>query len=173
VGGKLTIGTEKVDLDEDYAETHIAVNPGPYVMLAVSDTGIGMTKEVQPRLFEPFFTTKAKGKGTGLGLSVVHGIVTGCGGAITVDSKPGKGTTFCVYLPGVKVEKQAEVDMEEILPRGTEQILFVDDEPMLATPGKTMLEGLGYQIVTKTTAPQRPWRPSGPHPIDLTYSSPT
>jgi CheY-like chemotaxis protein len=104
------------------------------------------------RIFEPYFTTKAEGKGTGLGLSVVHGIVKSCGGAITVDSEPAKGTTFCVYFPAIEMERQPEVDVSEVLPRGTEHILFVDDEPTLATLGERMLKDLGYRVVTRTSS---------------------
>jgi two-component system cell cycle sensor histidine kinase/response regulator CckA len=118
----------------------------------VSDTGHGMDRSTMDRIFEPYFTTKAEGKGTGLGLSVVHGIVRSCGGTITVDSEPGKGTTFCVYLPANETEPLPEVDVEEVLPRGTERILFVDDEPTLATLGGKLLEDLGYRVATRTSS---------------------
>ena len=148
-GGKLTIETKNVSLDDDYTKHHIAVVPGPFVMLAVSDTGIGMDEQTKARIFEPFFTTKLAGKGTGLGLSTVYGIVKQSGGNILVYSEAGRGTTFKVYLPrvdeGDQEYKRSAESVEDLQGSGT--ILLAEDEEMVRTLASQVLEMYGYQVL--------------------------
>jgi len=148
-GGKLTLETSNVELDEKYAGEHQPIAPGSYVMLAVSDTGLGMSAEVQARVFEPFFTTKEVGKGTGLGLSMVYGIVKQSGGYIWVYSEPGQGTTFKIYLP--RVNQPAEAPGADKRPgnvqRGTETILLVEDDPQLRQLSSSVLSHCGYKVL--------------------------
>jgi two-component system cell cycle sensor histidine kinase/response regulator CckA len=148
-GGQLTIETAPVDLDARYAIEHAGVAPGPYVMLAVSDTGSGMSKEVQSRLFEPFFTTKEPGKGTGLGLSTSYGIVKQSGGHLWVYSEVGKGSAFKIYLPRVA---ESVLSTESSPPkasslRGTETVLLVEDEAMVRQLVKGILRRNGYEVL--------------------------
>jgi PAS domain S-box-containing protein len=148
-GGKLTLETANANLDEGYALDHQPIEPGQYVMLAVSDTGEGMTSETQARIFEPFYTTKEVGKGTGLGLSMVYGIVKQSGGYIWVYSEPGRGTTFKIYLP--RVDQAAEVTGGEgrsnQIQRGTETILLVEDDTQLRQLGSSVLSHCGYNVL--------------------------
>ena len=148
-GGKLTIETSHVDVDEDYARRHPPQKPGAYVLLTVTDTGTGMDAETQSRIFEPFFTTKELGKGTGLGLSTVYGIVRQSGGHIWVSSEPGQGTTFKVYLPrlvqAVQMERPVSGSTGSL--RGVETILLVEDEDALRELTRSLLEGAGYTVL--------------------------
>lgn len=148
-GGKLTIETADVVLDDTYARRHVAVTPGPYVMLAVSDTGCGMDAAIQARIFEPFFTTKAPGKGTGLGLATVYGIVKQSGGNIWMYSELGKGTTFKVYLPRVD-DLVAEVKSFHARGgdcRGAETVLVVEDEDTIRSLVGGILVSRGYTVL--------------------------
>ena len=151
--GKVTIETENTSFDEDYCAVHRGFVCGDYVMLAVSDDGSGMSKEVLDHIFEPFFTTKELGKGTGLGLSTVYGIVKQNNGFINVYSEPAKGTTFKVYLPrfvGEAMGSTAETKRETARSHG-ELVLLVEDEPVILNVGKDMLEELGYRVLTAET----------------------
>ncbi|MFO7899693.1 MAG: PAS domain S-box protein [Planctomycetota bacterium] len=147
-GGTLTIETANTELDQAYADRHAGVSPGPYVLLAVTDTGQGMDEDTLGQVFEPFFTTKAEGKGTGLGLATVYGIVKQHGGNIWAYSEPGKGSTFKVYLPRAAEGEEAVGRGERAAPRaaGTETILVVEDEEPVRKLTVRILEGRGYTV---------------------------
>jgi len=151
-GGKLVLGTANVELDGTYVRQHLGVAPGHYVVLAVSDTGTGMSIETMSHIFEPFFTTKEKGKGTGLGLSTVYGIVNQAGGYVVPYSEEGQGTTFKIYFPQTDQPAQtpAAIRLTDKLPGGTETILVVEDEKALRDLTQCILEDSGYQVLAAT-----------------------
>jgi len=146
-GGRLTIGTANIDLDTKYARQHPYVQAGSYVMLTVTDTGVGMAEDVRAHLFEPFFTTKESGAGTGLGLSMVYGAVKQNGGHIEVDSEPGHGATFKIFLPAVEEPPDTTVDADDATrPLGVETIVLVEDEEHVRTIASLMLRRQGYTV---------------------------
>jgi signal transduction histidine kinase len=147
-GGTLEISLTDIDFSPDSPALERDVMPGEYLMLTVKDTGIGMGPEVMKRVFEPFFTTREAGKGSGMGLAVVYGIVKDLQGTIAVESRPGVGSIFRVLLPKVDAEIEKEQARPAYLPKGTERILFVDDEEMLREWGETALSRLGYTVTT-------------------------
>jgi CheY-like chemotaxis protein len=144
-GGQLTIATTEANVDETTHEVRLP--PGPYVAVAVSDTGIGMSPEVAARAFEPFFTTKEAGKGTGLGLSMVYGFARQSGGHVQLASRPGHGTTVTLYLPQAKAAEAASEPGANAQPRGSEDILLVEDDDEVRAATSRMLSGLGYRVV--------------------------
>jgi CheY-like chemotaxis protein len=145
-GGVLDVTLEDVELDATFAARHAEVVPGRFQRLVVRDTGCGMSREVLARIFEPFYTTRENGEGTGMGLAVVHGIVKRCRGAITVESEPGRGTTFEILLPVAARIAPAAPAPAPALVGGTERILFVDDEPLVTRLAGDALGLLGYRV---------------------------
>jgi CheY-like chemotaxis protein len=153
-GGKLVVATSPVAIDESYVEQHPEARIGPFVCLSVTDAGVGMSKETLGRIFEPFFTTKEVGKGTGLGLATVYGIVKQHQGWVEVNSEPGVGTTFRVYLPATN--KSAEAAAEKALSNsaikgGDETILLVEDEPVLRELARVILKDYKYRVLEAAT----------------------
>ncbi len=153
-GGVLKVSLGHKELEPSEVSSWAELLPEPYLMLTISDTGHGMEKAVNERIFDPYFTTKPAGEGTGLGLSVVHGIVKSCGGIITVESEQGKGSSFKVLFPQVARGKVQETEVAKTISRGSEKILFLDNEKSIVKMGKVMLEGLGYAVVTETSGPR-------------------
>jgi CheY-like chemotaxis protein len=147
-GGTLDIRLSDHSVSPPNGDPH-GMKPGPYVKLAIRDTGVGIAPNVMERIFDPFFTTKQLGEGTGLGLSVVHGIITQHDGHITVESEPGRGSVFTVYFPKIAGESEADAAGDDVLPRGSERILFVDDEEALVEVGEDILAELGYEVTSR------------------------
>ena len=148
--GQLELNLTTKIIDEEDLASFPSLKPGKYVKLSVSDTGQGMTTEVQQRIFDPFFTTKERGEGTGLGMSVVHGILKSHNSMITVDSEPGQGSTFTVYMPVLDKVHLKQSKRKGHLPSGSEKILLVDDEIKLIEASKEMLNKLGYKVFEHT-----------------------
>jgi two-component system, cell cycle sensor histidine kinase and response regulator CckA len=170
-GGKITLETGDVLLDEEYAKHHLGVTPGPYVMLAVTDTGRGIDKATQARIFEPFFTTKDKGKGTGLGLSTVFGIVKQSGGSIWLYSEPGRGTTFKVFFPCVDEPSALVLAFDSPLTlRGSETILLVEDDDQVRAVTSGLLQRNGYQVIEARNAGEALLQSERQEHIDLLLS---
>jgi len=167
-GGILNITLADVDICPEDLPFYTNIKAGPYVKLTVSDTGHGIRREFIERIFEPYFTTKETGEGTGLGLSVVHGIVTGYGGNVKVYSEPGKGTEFQILLPKVKTDEDITHEKLETIPAGTGTILVVDDEKNIVNIIKSMLNRLGYDVITEIDAIKAlDFFRKEPHLIDL------
>jgi CheY-like chemotaxis protein len=173
-GGTLSIEAAAVELDDDYAESHAEIQPGPYVLVSVSDTGAGMPAEVRERAFEPFFTTKPVGMGTGLGLSMVYGFLKQSGGHAQIYSEPGRGTTVRLYLPiaPAPVQRQAVPDRPSPLmfPARGETILVVEDDARVRRVSAMRLATLGYRVLEAEDGP-RALRLLAEHPVvDLLFT---
>ncbi len=151
-GGILKIALRNVVIDNGDRKLALKIQPGEYVELLVSDTGVGIDPVTMDKIFDPYFTTKETGKGTGLGLAIIHGIIHDYGGTITVESVLGQGTSFHVYFPVIDKEALPSVEEAEAIPLGRERILFVDDEEILAEMGKDMLERLGYTVTVRSSS---------------------
>jgi CheY-like chemotaxis protein/two-component sensor histidine kinase len=153
-GGSLSISLKDQELDADFTRQYVQLSPGRYVVLQVTDTGQGIPEDIIDKVFDPYFTTKSLDKGTGLGLAVVNGIVNTYRGEITVESEVDKGTRFTLFLPAVAAEQGAEAAASVSIPKGTERILFVDDEPALVEIGQQLLQLLGYRVTAKSSSQQ-------------------
>ncbi len=151
-GGVLSVDLASVEVDNDLVDSYPSLREGAYAKLTVKDTGHGMEREIMDCIFDPFFTTKDEGEGTGMGLSTVHGIVQAYEGAIAVDSEPGRGTTFDVYLPLTETAAQEEKLDDEPIPGGDERVLVIDDEEVLANLIGRQLQALGYEVTVRTSS---------------------
>jgi CheY-like chemotaxis protein len=172
-GGKLTLETANIRLDEHYAVEHPDVRPGRYVMLAVTDTGEGMAPETIKRAFEPFFTTKEPGKGSGLGLSMVYGFVKQSGGHVKIYSEPSRGTAVKIYLPCTELPGKTDaptLDNGQALPVGTERILVVEDDDLVRRTVVHQLKGLGYEVLEAGHGAAALDILLGPEPVDLLFT---
>jgi PAS domain S-box-containing protein len=168
-GGVLSVilKTTVIDINEH-------VPPGEYLELTVSDTGRGIGPDIITKIFDPYFTTKTSGKGTGMGLAIIHGIIQDYGGAITVESQLGKGSTFHAYFPVIEKDAWPEIKVAETIPMGTERILFIDDEELLAEMGKEMLERLGYHVTARYSSLEAlATFKNSPHEFDLIITDQT
>ena len=150
VGGVLEVSLENFEVDSKFTKHPKSRQRRKYIKLSISDTGVGMEPEMLERIFEPFFTSRDVGEGTGMGLATVHGIIATHGGEIFVDSEPGKGTTFDIYLPQTTVQAKKEASKDQTIPEGSERILFVDDEEEIGNLARQILERAGYSVTTKT-----------------------
>ena len=168
-GGQLTVQTSNVTIDDAYAATHPDCSVGDYVLLAVSDTGLGMSAETREHAFEPFFTTKEVGRGTGLGLAMIHGAVMQNGGRVDVYSEPGLGTSFKIYLPAVREARSAVTEpVADAPPRGTENILLVEDDPTVRTLAARLLRRLGYHVTDFSSGAEAlQWLREAAEPVHL------
>ena len=150
-GGTLDIQVNNHSVSPSNGNPH-GIKPGLYTRLTVRDTGTGMSPDIMDKIFDPFFTTKKLGEGTGLGLSVVHGIVKQSNGHITVESEPGRGSTFTVYFPQITGELEADAVSDDEIPTGSERILFIDDEEALVEMGEDILAELGYEVTSRMSS---------------------
>jgi PAS domain S-box-containing protein len=151
-GGILSVALQTVFIQPDDPKRHLHLAPGEYAELTVSDTGSGIHPDIIDKIFDPYFTTKEQGKGTGLGLAIIHGVIADYGGAITVESQLGEGSTFHVFFPVTEQEALPKINEEEDIPKGRERILFIDDEELLVNMGRDILERLGYHVTVKQSS---------------------